>query len=66
MKDTEKLLATVVGVLNILRDKYKIVEKNDDFIKLEIETEAIKDSNDKMMISSSCLGKLEMKKHFRE
>ena len=33
---------------------------------IQIETEAIKDSNDKMMISSSCLGKLEMKKHFRE
>lgn len=37
MKDTEKLLATVVGVLNTLRDKYKIVEKNDDFIKLEMK-----------------------------
>lgn len=37
MKDTEKLLATVVGVLYTLRDKYKIVEKSDDFIKLEMK-----------------------------
>lgn len=27
---------------------------------IQIETEAIKDSNDKMMISSYCLGKLEL------
>ncbi len=27
---------------------------------IQIETEAIRDSNDKMMISSYCLGKLEM------
>lgn len=27
---------------------------------IQIETEAIKDANDKMMISSYCLGKLEM------
>lgn len=33
---------------------------------IQIETEAIRDANDKMMISSCCLGKLELVKWYLE
>lgn len=39
----------------------KLKKNPSDLISyIQIETEAIKDSNDKMMISSYCLGKLEL------